>query len=123
MATAKQLSAPRNMQEVLLVSVLQPFARLVPSDESTDVTACAMCRNEDVCTEPGNQTVRRPVIKVPGRILTRINPHKMETTMIMHIRPGWEDLRNFIRGPPGDKGGCASPTATSPARFRSAVWQ
>ncbi len=52
----------------------------------------------------------RPVIEVPGRILTRINPHKVETTMIMHIRPGWEDLRNFIRGSPGDNGGCVSFT-------------
>ena len=54
----------------------------------------------------------RPVIEVPGRILTRINPHKVETTMIMHIRPGWEDLRNFIRGSPAENGGYASSTST-----------
>lgn len=81
-----------------------------------------MCRYEDVCTEPGNRRVMRPVIEVPGRILTRINPHKMETTMVMHIRPGWEDLRSLIRGPPGDKGGCASLPAPGCVRGCSAVW-
>ena len=90
---------------------------------STGVTPCAMCRYEDVCTEPGKRGVMRPVIEVPGRIITRINPLKMETTMIMHIRPGWKDLRDFIRGPPGDNGGCASLTATGSVQWCSAVYQ
>ncbi len=94
----------------------------VQAHGSAGVLFCAMCRFEDVCTEPGKRRVMRPVIEVPGRILTRINPHKVETTMIMHIRPGWEDLRNFIRGSPANNGGCASSTPTCSVHSFGAIW-
>lgn len=31
-------------------------------------------------------------------ILTRINPNRKETSMIIRPRPGWEDLRAFLAG-------------------------
>ncbi|GAX81116.1 hypothetical protein CEUSTIGMA_g8550.t1 [Chlamydomonas eustigma] len=47
-------------------------------------------------------TVTRPVIRtmISGMqvILTRIDPAKKETSMILRPRPGWEDLRSFIAG-------------------------
>jgi len=81
----------------------------MPAQRSANVLLGAMYRWEEVCTEPGRR-VKRPVIRVPGRILTRIDPQKMDTTMVMHIRPGWEDLRDFIRGTPDGNGGCALST-------------
>ena len=100
-----------NCRTAPLVDFLQTeVASFLEAEQCTGFTLGAMCRYEDVCTEPGKRRVMRPVIEVPGRIITRINPDKIETTMIMHIRPGWKDLRDFIRGPPDDNGGCASCT-------------
>lgn len=57
----------------------------------------ALCRYEEACTGSGSR-VLRPVIELPGRFLTRILPDNTETTMVVHIRPGWEKLREFLIG-------------------------
>ena len=57
----------------------------------------ALCRYEEAYAGSGKR-VLRPVIKLPGRFLTRILPDNTETTMVVHIRPGWEKLREFLIG-------------------------
>ena len=54
--------------------------------------------------ESGRRTVERPVIDIPGRYLTQIDPRNKNSTMIMHIRPGWKELYEYIMGPQ-EKGG------------------
>lgn len=43
---------------------------------------------------------QRPVIRDEARgvMYTRIQPTRRETSMIMHIRPGWEQLRTWLTG-------------------------
>jgi hypothetical protein len=49
---------------------------------------------EKVLPEGGDQYVERPVIRIPelGLIFSRIVADLPHTSLIMHVRPGWEDL-------------------------------
>ena len=41
--------------------------------------------------------LQRPVVRLPGGVvLTRIDPLRPETSMIMRIRPGWEELQSYL---------------------------
>ena len=44
--------------------------------------------------------MNRPVIRLfdSSIILTRVDPRKRETSMLVRPRPGWEDLRAFLAG-------------------------
>lgn len=55
------------------------------------------CRLEAVALEDGTP-ITRPVIRLKeGRIvLTRINPADRSTSVIVRVRPGWEELRSFL---------------------------
>ncbi len=48
--------------------------------------------------------------------LTRIEPMKKETSMILRPRPGWEDLRSFISG----EGEAAAVTGKLKQRYKTA---
>lgn len=52
---------------------------------------------EEVVLEDGT-TLQRPVIRdhARGVIFTRIVPKDPDTSMIMFIRPGWENMRRFL---------------------------
>ena len=41
----------------------------------------------------------RPVIRLPdGVVMTRIDPGRRETSMLVRLRPGWESLRAYLAG-------------------------
>ena len=49
--------------------------------------------------EDRGPTFQRPVVRLPerGLVFTRIAVDRRETSMIMHIRPGWDGLRAYLR--------------------------
>ncbi|KAK9069967.1 hypothetical protein SSX86_010365 [Deinandra increscens subsp. villosa] len=46
----------------------------------------------------GNERVQRPVIRLPDKnvVLTRINPEIRDTSVLVRLRPAWEDLRSYL---------------------------
>lgn len=46
----------------------------------------------------GHERVLRPVIRLPERniVLTRINPEIRDTSVLVRLRPAWEDLRSYL---------------------------
>ncbi|GLT89443.1 hypothetical protein SLE2022_074230 [Rubroshorea leprosula] len=46
----------------------------------------------------GHDRVIRPVIRLPERniVLTRINPEIRDTSVLVRLRPAWEDLRSYL---------------------------
>lgn len=58
-----------------------------------------MNSTEFVPPEGEGQPAARPVIRLPelGLVFTRIDAERRETSMIMHIRPGWSSLRAYLR--------------------------
>ncbi|EYU43411.1 hypothetical protein MIMGU_mgv1a0014622mg, partial [Erythranthe guttata] len=45
-----------------------------------------------------HQTIVRPIIRLQDRniILTRINPQIRDTSVLVRLRPAWEDLRSYL---------------------------
>lgn len=45
-----------------------------------------------------HQTVVRPLIRLQNKniVLTRINPQIRDTSVLVRLRPAWEDLRNYL---------------------------
>ena len=50
-------------------------------------------------------TIARPVIRVKSphvrggeMVFTRIDPKNVDTSMIVHVRPGWNDLHAYLTG-------------------------
>ena len=53
------------------------------------------CRYEQAQTDDG--WIDRPVVRLPdGVVYTRIDPARPEDSMIIRIRPGWDDLRLLL---------------------------
>ncbi|CAA0836297.1 RNA polymerase II C-terminal domain phosphatase-like 2 [Striga hermonthica] len=46
----------------------------------------------------GNYRVFRPVVRLPEKniVLTRINPENRDTSVLVRLRPAWEDLKNYL---------------------------
>ncbi|KAL7095384.1 hypothetical protein ACP275_10G020500 [Erythranthe tilingii] len=46
----------------------------------------------------GKHRVLRPVVRLPEKniVLTRINPEIRDTSVLVRLRPAWEDLRNYL---------------------------
>ncbi|CAI9758907.1 unnamed protein product [Fraxinus pennsylvanica] len=46
----------------------------------------------------GHERVFRPVIRLPEQnaVLTRINPENRDTSVLVRLRPAWEDLRSYL---------------------------
>ncbi|KAI3473155.1 hypothetical protein Pfo_030447 [Paulownia fortunei] len=46
----------------------------------------------------GNHRVVRPVVRLPEKniVLTRINPENRDTSVLVRLRPAWEDLKNYL---------------------------
>ncbi|KAB5552162.1 hypothetical protein DKX38_009473 [Salix brachista] len=46
----------------------------------------------------GHERVVRPVIRLPEKniVLTRINPEIRDTSVLVRLRPAWEDLRSYL---------------------------
>ncbi|KAK2972638.1 hypothetical protein RJ640_018345 [Escallonia rubra] len=46
----------------------------------------------------GQERVVRPVIRLPEKnlVLTRINPEIRDTSVLVRLRPAWEDLRSYL---------------------------
>ncbi|THU54389.1 hypothetical protein C4D60_Mb10t24570 [Musa balbisiana] len=56
-------------------------------------------QNEEVLPVPGIQEkIVRPIIRLLERniVLTRINPENRDTSVIVRLRPAWEDLRSYL---------------------------
>ncbi|CAL9177164.1 unnamed protein product [Musa hybrid cultivar] len=56
-------------------------------------------QNEEVPPVPGIQEkIVRPIIRLLERniVLTRINPENRDTSVIVRLRPAWEDLRSYL---------------------------
>ena len=47
--------------------------------------------------EDGQQFLR-PVIRLQGKVFTRIDPKRNETSMLIRIRQGWDVLSSYLRG-------------------------
>ncbi|KAK9289962.1 hypothetical protein L1049_008124 [Liquidambar formosana] len=49
-------------------------------------------------TSDSQERVVRPVIRLPERniVLTRINPEIRDTSVLVRLRPAWEDLRSYL---------------------------
>lgn len=47
---------------------------------------------------PNHDTLVRPVVRLPDRnlVLTRINPENRDTSVLVRLRPAWEDLRSYL---------------------------
>ncbi|KAH9626987.1 hypothetical protein KSS87_017838 [Heliosperma pusillum] len=45
-----------------------------------------------------HQTIVRPLIRLPDKniVLTRINPQIRDTSVLVRLRPAWEDLRSYL---------------------------
>ncbi|KAL6520916.1 hypothetical protein OROGR_017485 [Orobanche gracilis] len=45
-----------------------------------------------------NHRVVRPVVRLPEKniVLTRINPENRDTSVLVRLRPAWEDLRSYL---------------------------
>ena len=72
---------------------------LLESCRLKEVSKLKNTRMEDVTPEDGGPPVARPVVRLPevGLVFTRIDAGRRETSMIMHIRPGWPSLRDYLR--------------------------
>ncbi|KAK4478482.1 hypothetical protein RD792_013958 [Penstemon davidsonii] len=46
----------------------------------------------------GHERVVRPVVRLPEKniVLTRINPENRDTSVLVRLRPAWEDLKNYL---------------------------
>ncbi|KAK1562299.1 hypothetical protein Q3G72_009756 [Acer saccharum] len=54
---------------------------------------------EEIATLSDNhERIVRPVIRLPERnvVLTRINPEIRDTSVLVRLRPAWEDLRSYL---------------------------
>jgi hypothetical protein len=55
-------------------------------------------RLEPALTKDGERPVTRPVIRIDRtRVFTRITK-KPDTSLLLCIRPGWDDLRLYLEG-------------------------
>jgi RNA polymerase II C-terminal domain phosphatase-like 1/2 len=65
------------------------------------------CRLENAYLEDGS-LVQRPVIRLQQGliILTRIDPLNPKTSMLLRVRPGWNELRAFLAGEVDGKQRC-----------------
>lgn len=45
-----------------------------------------------------HETLARPVVRLPEKhlVLTRINPENRDTSVLVRLRPAWEDLRSYL---------------------------
>ncbi|XP_021854601.1 RNA polymerase II C-terminal domain phosphatase-like 2 isoform X2 [Spinacia oleracea] len=45
-----------------------------------------------------HETLVRPVVRLPEKhlVLTRINPENRDTSVLVRLRPAWEDLRSYL---------------------------
>ncbi|XP_004302639.1 PREDICTED: RNA polymerase II C-terminal domain phosphatase-like 2 [Fragaria vesca subsp. vesca] len=54
---------------------------------------------EEVPPLSGNhERIRRPIVRMPDKniVLTRINPEVRDTSVLVRLRPAWEDLRSYL---------------------------
>ncbi|XP_050381463.1 RNA polymerase II C-terminal domain phosphatase-like 2 [Argentina anserina] len=54
---------------------------------------------EEVPPLSGNhERILRPIVRVPDKniVLTRINPEVRDTSVLVRLRPAWEDLRSYL---------------------------
>ncbi|KAM0053799.1 putative protein-serine/threonine phosphatase [Helianthus debilis subsp. tardiflorus] len=69
------------------------------NDVVTDSGQTYNVKLEDVpVNAAGNERVQRPVIRLPEKnvVLTRINPEIRDTSVLVRLRPAWEDLRSYL---------------------------
>ncbi|XP_024536160.1 RNA polymerase II C-terminal domain phosphatase-like 2 [Selaginella moellendorffii] len=59
---------------------------------------CVIVDNGRIITAQLEEEVMRPVIRIPERniILTRVNPAVRDTSVLVRMRPAWEELRNHL---------------------------
>lgn len=69
------------------------------NDAVTDNGQTYNVKHEEVhMNAAGNDRVVRPVIRLPEKnvVLTRINPEIRDTSVLVRLRPAWEDLRSYL---------------------------
>ncbi|KAG8365476.1 hypothetical protein BUALT_Bualt18G0108700 [Buddleja alternifolia] len=77
-------------------SILKQYAE---SDQVIDNGKIIKAESEVVLALSDNhQTIVRPLIRLQDRniILTRINPQIRDTSVLVRLRPAWEDLRSYL---------------------------
>lgn len=57
-----------------------------------------MCVSHEHVSGEDGQDFLRPVVHLPKRIFTRIDPKRNETSMVIRIRDGWDSLSAYLRG-------------------------
>ena len=78
---------------------------------------------ESATTAPGEVTFR-PVIRLPSphcrggqMIFTRIDPANKGTSMLVHVRPGWEEMHGYLAGLDRARGAARERAASRCAAF------
>lgn len=68
--------------------------------------------------------MQRPVVRLENNlvVLTRIDPSNRSTSMIMRIRPGWEELRQYLAGEADGKQRCVQCAGYCIAGIASTVY-
>ncbi|XP_051131335.1 RNA polymerase II C-terminal domain phosphatase-like 2 isoform X2 [Andrographis paniculata] len=69
------------------------------TDFVSDGSKTYQVQMEDVpLLSDGIHQVVRPVVRLPEKniILTRINPENRDTSVLVRLRPAWEDLKNYL---------------------------
>ncbi|XP_030480292.2 RNA polymerase II C-terminal domain phosphatase-like 1 [Cannabis sativa] len=77
-------------------AILKQYAE---NDQVVDNGRVIKVQSEVVPPVSGNhQTIVRPLIRLNEKniILTRINPQIRDTSVLVRLRPAWEDLRNYL---------------------------
>ncbi|XP_051136119.1 RNA polymerase II C-terminal domain phosphatase-like 1 isoform X2 [Andrographis paniculata] len=77
-------------------SILKQYAE---ADQINDNGKIIKAESEVVLALSDNHpTIVRPLIRLPDRniILTRINPQVRDTSVLVRLRPAWEDLRSYL---------------------------
>ncbi|CAL1372753.1 unnamed protein product [Linum trigynum] len=77
-------------------NILKQYA---DSDQVTDNGKVLRTQSEIVPpVSDSHQPIVRPLIRLPDKniILTRINPQIRDTSVLVRLRPAWEDLRSYL---------------------------
>ncbi|XP_071726506.1 RNA polymerase II C-terminal domain phosphatase-like 1 [Rutidosis leptorrhynchoides] len=76
-------------------NILKQYAE---SDQVVDSGKLIKAQSEAVAVPSNHQPLVRPIIRLQEKniILTRINPLIRDTSVLVRLRPAWEDLRSYL---------------------------
>ncbi|KAH7433554.1 hypothetical protein KP509_07G074800 [Ceratopteris richardii] len=84
----------RYMQDRALLRQFTDDDKVWDNTMNTFVTAQA----EEVPSAMGGISVKRPIVRLQDRnmVFTRINPNIRDTSVLVRLRPAWEELRSYL---------------------------